>query len=64
MYNFIEILIEYMQAFGRRYLKNVALLKLCRWFILVFIFHTTVTCFHERIITDWQIYFRLHIATK
>lgn len=50
----MEILIEYiMQAFGRCYLKNVALLKLCRGSISVLIFHTTVTCFHGRIFTDF-----------
>lgn len=63
---FQENLIAYIShVFGNCYLKNVALLKLCRWFILVFIFHIViVTCFHERIFTDWQVYFMLNIAMR
>ena len=58
-------MIEYIsQVFDKCYLKNVALLKLCRWVILVFIFHTVVTCFHGRIFTDWQVYFMLNIAMR
>lgn len=45
-------------------LKNVCILKLCRSFTLIFIFHTLVACFHERSFTKCQIYFLLNTATR